>query len=47
MARLSAVDVIIILAVLALLVFVGTREFAQYGERVFPEPNPTAAAGTS
>jgi len=38
---LSLIDALIILAVLAVLLFAGSREFAHYGGRALP-PAPTA-----
>ena len=47
MGRLSPFDVIIILALVALLIFVGSREFPLYGDRVFPAPSPTTSGQAS
>ena len=44
MPRLSALDVIILLALLALLVFVGRQEFPLYQGRSVPIPSPTSAS---
>lgn len=43
MARLSALDVVILLLLLALIVFVGTKEFPRYHGRSIAVPSPTSA----
>jgi hypothetical protein len=43
MRSLSLVDVLIMLAVLAVLAFAGSRDFARYSNSTVP-PAPTAAA---
>ena len=43
MRGLSLIDLIIVLAVLALLVFAGSRDFVRYDNRTLaPPPTPTA-----
>ncbi len=47
MPRLSALDVLIILALVGLLVFIGSKEFPLYSGRSVPVPSPTTVEQTS
>ncbi len=44
MRGLSVLDMLVILTVLALLVYAGSREFAGYEARTIPVTTPAAAA---
>lgn len=45
MRGLGLIDLLVILAVIALLVFVGSKDFRRYGGRaVVPAPTPSAPA---